>query len=84
MLKFQNALGAKSPTVKGNFLKSGTKPGIQHNIIQMYYDQSTDLWKKNCRHSCLRAIQKVHSSQIFHSLCNADNCRCNETRSSLE
>ncbi len=23
MLKFQNALGAKSPTVKGDFLKSG-------------------------------------------------------------
>ncbi len=31
MLKFRNALGAKSPTVKG-----GTKPGIQHNITQMY------------------------------------------------
>ena len=36
MLKFRNALGTKSPTVKGNFLKSGTKPGIKHNIIQMY------------------------------------------------
>ncbi len=24
MLKFRNALGAKSPTVKGDFLKSGT------------------------------------------------------------
>ncbi len=36
MLKFQNVLGAKSPTVKSDFLKSGTKPGIQHNIIQMY------------------------------------------------
>ncbi len=33
MLKFRNALGAKSPTVKSNFLKSGTKPGIQCNII---------------------------------------------------
>ena len=36
MLKFRNALGAKSPTVKGDFLKSGTKPGIQRNITQMY------------------------------------------------
>ena len=36
MLKFRNALGAKSPTVKGNFLESGTKPRIQHNITQMY------------------------------------------------
>ncbi len=36
MLKFRNALGAKSPTVKGNFLESGTKPGIHHNITQMY------------------------------------------------
>ncbi len=24
MLKFRNALGAKSPTIKGDFLKSGT------------------------------------------------------------
>ncbi len=36
MLKFRNVLGAKSPTVKGNFLESGTKPGIHHNITQMY------------------------------------------------
>ena len=36
MLKFRNALGAKSPTVKGDFLKSRTKSGIQRNIIQMY------------------------------------------------
>ncbi len=36
MLKFRNALGAKSPTVKGDFLESGTKPGIQHSITQMY------------------------------------------------
>ncbi len=36
MLKFRNALGAKSPTVKGDFLKSGTEPGIQRNITEMY------------------------------------------------
>ncbi len=36
MLKFRNAKIPKSPTVKGNFLESGTKPGIHHNITQMY------------------------------------------------
>ena len=36
MLKFRNALGAKSPALKGDFLKSGTEPSIQHNIVQMY------------------------------------------------
>ncbi len=36
MLKFRNALGVKSPTVKGDFLKSGIEPGIQRNITEMY------------------------------------------------